>query len=97
MRKKRTLSSFEDVADNINIDSERNINKDDDEKNDVDLVESIIKGKALKEDTHIFKGYYLENDVANAIDRITDGKPRGTKSELVNQILKNYFMDTGIM
>lgn len=89
----RRLTKFDEVA-NGNKD---NINNDIKKKNNVDLVSDIIQGKRNKDETHVFKGYYLENDVANTIDRITDNKPRGTKSELVNEILKKYFKKEGIM
>lgn len=93
MSRKRTLSGFDEVANDIDIDStSKNDNKD-----NIDLVSDIIKGHKTKDETHIFKGYYLENDIANVIDRISEGKPRGFKSELVNQILKNYFISEDLM
>lgn len=90
-RKGRTLSGFGEVADNINIDSKK------DSKNDIDLVSEILKGQKPKEETHIFKGFYLENEIADVIDDLAEGKPRGIKSELVNTILKNYFKSEGIL
>lgn len=86
---KRTLSSFGEVANDINID-----NKNDNNKND--LVDRIIRGNKNKKETHTFKGYYLENRVADKIDELTDGEPRGTKSEFVNEIIKKYFQSEGI-
>lgn len=87
--KERTLSGFGDVADNINIDSNS--------KSDTDILGDIMKGKKTKDETHVFRGYYLENEIANTIDRITASKPRGTKSEIVNEVLKKYFKQEGIM
>lgn len=88
-KKKRTISSFIDVASNSNIENDSNI-KD-------DSISDILEGKKTKEQTHIFKGYYLEREVANTIDRITEGKPKGVKSEFVNQVLKNYLISEGYM
>lgn len=89
MARKRKISSFDDVASN------NDINSNDNNKNDV--INDILEGKKTKDQTHIFKGYYLEREVANAIDRITEGRPKGTKSDLVNHIIKNYLTDEGIL
>lgn len=86
MNKKRTVSSFQEVASDINI--KNNDNSD-------DLLNSVLKDKKPKEKTHIFKGYYLEREVANEIDRITDGKPKGTKSEFINAVIKSYLISEG--
>lgn len=89
MTNKRKLSSFDKVASNIDIN-----NKDNDtNKSNNDLVDRV-RSKTKKE-THTFKGYYLENEVANQIDVLTDGQPRGTKSEFVNEIIKKYLQGEG--
>lgn len=88
MTKKRTLSGFGNVAkDNIDIDSDK----------DNDVLDDIIQERKPKEKTHIFKGYYLEREVANTIDRITEGKPKGTKSDFVNEVIKKYLTSEGYM
>ena len=92
-RKKRSISSFNEVASNNNIESD---NKNDVNTND-NVIDDIIQGRKSKEQTHIFKGYYLERDVANTIDRITEGKPKGTKSDFVNEVIKRYLKSEGYM
>jgi 16S rRNA U516 pseudouridylate synthase RsuA-like enzyme len=91
MSKKRTISSFNEVANDSDIN--KNINSNSDNKDDI--LKSVTKDKKPKDQTHTFKGYWLENKVANEIDRMTDGHPKGTKSEFINQIIKNYLISEG--
>lgn len=91
MSKKRTISSFDEVASNSNIKNESNTNDNN------DVLDSIINERKPKEKTHVFKGYYLEREVANTIDRITDGKPKGTKSDFINEVIKKYLISEGFM
>lgn len=90
-RKKRTISGFNEVANNSNI------KNDSDDNTNNTVLDNIINDRKPKEKTHIFKGYYLEREVANAIDRITEGKPKGTKSDFVNEVIKNYLISEGLM
>lgn len=96
MSKKRTLSSFGDVSDhkNININSE---NETDNKTENDSTIKQILEGQKSKEETHVFKGFYLENEVADAIDRITRRSPKGAKSKLVNAILKKHLKDEGYL
>lgn len=92
-KKRRTLSGFDQVASDIDnnnaIDNEKKV------KNDA--IKSIMKNIKTKDQTHTYKGFYLENKVADKIDEVTEGKPRGAMSELVNSIIKKYFQDAGLM
>lgn len=89
MSRKRKISSFNEVASNSDIKNNNNNNND--------ILDNIINNRKPKEKTHVFKGYYLERDVANTIDRITEGKPKGAKSDFVNEVLKNYLRSEGYM
>jgi hypothetical protein len=91
-RKGKSLADFGAIASDTNI----NISNDNN-SNDKDVIGNILSGKKSKKDTHTFKGYWLENEVANTIDRITEGKPKGVKSELVNEIIKKYLKSEGLM
>lgn len=91
MSKRRKISSFNEVASNSDI------NSNDKNNDDNNVLDNILKEKKSKEQTHIFKGYYLEREVANAIDRITEGKPKGTKSDFVNAVIKNYLISEGYL
>ena len=86
MSRKRKISSFNEVASNSDIKNNNN-----------DILDNIINNRKPKEKTHVFKGYYLERDVANTIDRITEGKPKGAKSDFVNEVIKKYLTSEGYM
>lgn len=90
MSKKRKISSFDEVANNSNI-------KNENENNENNILKNVLEHRRPKGKTHVFKGFYLEREVAALIDRLTDDKPKGTKSDLVNEILKEYFKREGIM
>lgn len=92
-RKNREVSTFDKVA------GDSNINNDKDSNNNNDGVNDILGAKKTKNDTHTFKGFYLENEVANMIDTLADrhGNQKGVKSELANEILKKYFQSEGFM
>ncbi|WP_373896410.1 hypothetical protein [Virgibacillus sp. CBA3643] len=94
-KQRRSISSFDDVAvdSNINSDKDNDTNK---ETNTDDKIDNIL-GKKTKDQTHSFRGYYLENQVADTIDKVTDRKTKGVKSELVNEILKKYFQEEGLL
>jgi hypothetical protein len=88
--KNRTISGFDKVADNSNSNNDTNTNND-------SILNDVLGDQKTKDQTHIFKGFYLEREVAAAIDRITAGKKKGVKSDLVNRILKNYLKEEGVM
>jgi len=94
-QKERTIAGFNSVAgDEIASSEEQNINNN---NNENDPVESIIKDKKTKDQTHTQRGFYLENKVSDAIDRVAENKSKGIKSEMVNEILKKYFQEHGFM
>lgn len=98
---KRDISriDFSKVADdsNININTENN-KENDNEINWQETLDDILKPRESMDETHKFRGYYLENKVADTIDRITGSNPKkGMKSDLINHILKQYFKDKGWM
>lgn len=75
---------------NSNNNSDNNSNKP--KKQD---PEEVINSKKTKDQTHIFKGYYLERKVANRVDKNSSRGIRGSKSDYVNTILKNHFIEIG--
>jgi len=88
--KERTISGFGSVA-NGDESAGENSNSDNNFLND------IIDSKQTKDKTHIFKGFYLERDIANTIDKYASGKPKGVKSDIVNEALRRTFKDMGWM
>lgn len=93
-RKNRTLAGFDAVASEIESNNESDNNSNNESGND-DIVERINNKKRVV-DTHPYRGYYLEKEVSDTIDRLAKGK-KGAKSDLVNSILKNYFIKEGYM
>lgn len=91
-KERRSISSFGQVASNIDINNKSNI-----ENNNNDIIKSLVKENIPKDKTHTFKGYYLENEVANTIDRLSEGKHKGFKSDLVNEIIKKFFQKEGLL
>lgn len=93
MSKKRDIAnlSFDSVASDINNDNDKNNEKES------GLLEGI--GRVPKDKTHVFKGFYLEIELANIIDRIADPKVagKGAKSDLVNKILREAFSREGLL
>lgn len=91
--KGRTIAGFDSVAgdDDNNI----KINRDSDIDND--LISNVMKSNKPKTKTHEFKGYYFEKEIVNVINKLTEGKPKGTKSDLVNDIVKKYFKDHDLL
>ena len=55
----------------------------------VDLLNGIEPNKPVKR----FKGFYLDEDIANILDRIK----HGNKSDLVNKIIRQYLMDNDLL
>lgn len=90
---KKSISkiSFDSVASPSHI----NINNDDNDNIHHNLMDDIeIK---TKNQTHSFRGFYIENELVDLIDRLTAGKGRGAKSNLVNRILKDRFKEEGLL
>lgn len=82
------------VNDDVKIDV--NDNNSNEVKETLTLDE-LFEGSKSKVQTHTLKGFYLEMEVAAAIDRISKGKSRGFKSQLVNEILKKELKMRGLL
>jgi len=99
--KKRDIAGMFDKVAN---DSDINSKNDYEDKQEINInlnkskkakLNDVLGVKSTKSDTHEFRGYYLEIPLIEAIDKITEGEPKGTKSDLVNHILKESFKDNG--
>lgn len=92
-RKNKSIAGFGDFADLNDINNNTNVER----KNNINITSDLEKviSKTPKEKTHVFKGFYLENELAQIIDNKTNGKGRGAKSDLVNAILKDRFKQEG--
>lgn len=66
--------------------------------NDIDnnMLDDIVNNKQMKGDTQVFRGYYLDKDLADAIELNTKGKKKkGVKSDVVNAALRKTFREMG--
>lgn len=90
-RKKENIADFDSVAD---INNNNKINAKENNSNN-DELDNILLEKENKGNTHILKGIYFEREVARAIDRVSRGKGKGVKSDLVNAAVKQVFKEKG--
>ena len=94
-RKNKDLAGFNEVA-NIDINVNDNISNDVNEGNS-DTLDQLLKGKKKLQETHVLRGFYIENELANVIDRLGEKSGRGIKSKIVNEALKIIFREKGLM
>lgn len=89
----------EEVNNTVSEDIEEN-NSEDDQKQESEITTDNSKKKAeykgelgsLLNDVevgHKFTGFNIDNDIVQRLDAFCEGKPRGTKTKLVNLILRN--------
>lgn len=87
-KKGKNLAGFGEVAGD-------SIKHNNDSNSDSEFMKDIVRGRKNKEDTHTYRGFYLENDLVRTMDRIAHDRPRGVKSDLVNAILREKFKEMG--
>src|SRR5690625_2430282 len=85
-----------------NDNNKKELNIDNPIENNSDILSDIASGKGSREDTRKFKGYYLEHEVANAIDRDINARfgnkiPKGAKSDYVNELIKRGLKEEGLL
>jgi hypothetical protein len=93
-RENRNLAGFSQVADvspKINNNNNEKNSVNDSQSKEMDVLDKVLDDKTKKSKTMKLKGIYFENDVARAIDRVTRGRGKGAKSELINAIVKMVF------
>lgn len=95
------IKGFEDVANtNINYDVNSGANNDSN-SNAIPVVqdplEKLQEKLPAKHLTTVLKGIYFDSEVANVIDEQAKRLGRGGKSKLINDIVKNYFIQKGLL
>lgn len=73
--------------------SKLSINKSKEKENAVDVIDRILFQKELESDSRIYRGFYLDADIVNVIDSVR----HGSKSELVNEILRKVLQEKGLL
>jgi hypothetical protein len=76
------------IMDNKN--KNKNKNKDDDMELE---IQALIKGTNKEESNRIYKGVYLDKDIAHFLDTIQ----HGNKSEVINKIIRKYLLDNDLI
>lgn len=90
-RKNRSLASFDSVADiNTNENNNDNVNVNINDNKKVN-IEDILETAPKKE----LVGIYFDADIARELDNLSKGKPRGTKSKLVNEAMRKLLKELG--
>jgi hypothetical protein len=96
--KGKGITGFQDVAtektevnSNINSDVNPPVNFN------VDPLTKLQEENPAKELTTVLKGIYFDSEVADIIDQQAKRLGRGGKSQLVNEIVKNYFIKQGLL
>lgn len=82
---------------NSNINNKGEINSDVKINDIQDPLAKLQEEMPAKELTTTLKGIYFDSEVANVIDEQSKQLGRGGKSKLVNDIVKHYFIQKGLL
>ncbi|GGL55957.1 hypothetical protein [Sporolactobacillus putidus] len=98
-RKKATLASFGNVANednNENINEEVNVDNNENDSNSI--VKSMVSDRPQKKNEKKLTGIYFDPDVSVALDRLkASGKLNVSKSVFVNNVVKAALKENGLM
>lgn len=98
--KSKGIKGFQDVADeNINnkVNVSNGINPNVTFDRIEDPLEKLQEENPRKELTTVMKGIYWDSEVWEVIEQQSRSLGRGGKSQLVNEIVKNYFINKGLL
>lgn len=108
-RKNRSIAGFEDVAiltnENVNVNAniyvEEEKNKlaecaEEQEEIEDHFLVRVIEGKVRRKDL-VLVGVYLDPQIAEVLDRLGKKAGRGAKSEIVNNVLRSDFEESGLL
>lgn len=70
---------------------------DDEMEPELDPLEELFQDHPRKDDTHTYKGFYLEKNIVKIIDKKSKKGGKGMKSKIVNEALKIVFKQKGWM
>ncbi|MFB9759752.1 MULTISPECIES: hypothetical protein [Bacillaceae] len=96
-QKGKGLSGFAGVANSPLLhtqDVNSNVN---DSANSIDPLEKLQAEIPAKELTTVMKGIYFDSEVWDVIEEQSQRLGRGGKSKLVNEIVKNYLQQKGLL
>jgi hypothetical protein len=89
------IKGFSDVATEKNVNSNINPSVKFNEK--TDPLDKLKEEHPAKELTTVLKGIYFDSEVADIIDEQAKSLGRGGKSKIVNDIVKSYFQQKGLL
>ncbi|QSO55515.1 hypothetical protein JZ785_27560 (plasmid) [Alicyclobacillus curvatus] len=101
------IASNNDINNAINNDNNTAI--DDDIANDIDneiavaqesptsTIDALLDGTGRKPTNKVFKGFYLDPDVAKILDKLAKKHGKGIQSQIVNETLRMVFMQKNLL
>lgn len=83
-----------------NNDDENNVRKEatvTSEYTDVGVLDELLDGGKRPVNNKVFKGFYLDPEIAKVLDKLAKQKGKGVQSQVVNEALKMIFIQKGLM
>lgn len=77
------------------LEDSEGVDIDDDAEPELDPLDELFEENPRKDDTHVYKGFYLEKNIAKTIDKKAKKGGKGMKSKIVNEALKIVFKEKG--
>ena len=93
---------FDDVADEIQISTKKNsqppsVNNTVDKSGNIDYLDSLIESQNSKKKKSVLKGIYFSEDIAETLDKLGEKGGRGTRSKIVNEVVRKVFKEKGLL
>lgn len=90
------LQPFADENQEENPNVEPNANPNTSEEDGPDFLDRMLKEGQKKNELHLH-GLYLHTDISKLLNRLAKQGGRGAKSRIVNDALRKYFTDKGLL
>jgi predicted nicotinamide N-methyase len=99
-RKDRSIAGFDDVAsagknnDNNNDNANANVNVN---NSDQDFLDKLLVEGTKKKNDLVLVGIYMQPELASLLDALGKKGGRGAKSKIVNDALRKFFDEKGLI
>jgi hypothetical protein len=97
------------ITSNNDINNDNNNAIDNDIRNDIDnevavtqesptnTIDALLDGTGRKPTNKVFKGFYLDPDVAKILDKLAKKHGKGIQSQVVNEALRMVFVQKDLL
>lgn len=85
------------ATENNSIHKDSDVENNSETETELDPLEELFQEHPRKDDTHTYRGFYLENSIVKIIDKKSKKGGKGMKSKIVNEALKIVFKEKGWM